>query len=152
MPSQTAAQARAHLAERQVDLVVHHEHALQRQLQRAARRTHGAPSVVHERLRAEHRNPRAAGTLPLAGACACVWRDGRCLRRRHATFGQATAEAVLGPTQVPALDQRLRNHETDVVASARVLAAGITQSDDQPVDLGAKHHLIVREPDRRGGR
>ena len=39
VPGQPAAQARAHLAERQVDLVVHDEHALQRQL--AARRAPG---------------------------------------------------------------------------------------------------------------
>ena len=55
-----AAEAAANLAERQVDLVVDDDRALERHLQRAARRAGGGARLVHVGLRAEHRDPRAS--------------------------------------------------------------------------------------------
>jgi hypothetical protein len=67
-------------------------------------------------------------------ACAkrCAW-----WRSAHAPFGDAPAEAVLGLSKAPALDQRVSYKEADVVARAGVLATRVAQSDDQPVDRTA---------------
>ena len=107
-----AAEARAHLAERQVDLVVHDQHPLQRQLERAARRADRAAGVVHVGLRAQHRHARrrARATEPRRAR-----RDGgrtrpSAMRPRKRSFARpssqrsASASATMKPTlwRVPA--------------------------------------------------
>jgi hypothetical protein len=52
-------------------------------------------------------------------------------------LGEEPAEALLGPSEPPALDERLRDLEADVVSRVQVLATGISQSHDQPVDRAA---------------
>ena len=75
----------------QVDLVVDDEDAVEIELVGPARRADRAPRVVHERLRLEHRHPRAA--------------------RAGAALGQLTRELLLRLRQVPALDQRVGDAE-----------------------------------------
>jgi hypothetical protein len=119
---EAAADTRANLAERQVDLVVHDEHALERQSVGAARRTDRATGLVHVGLRLEQRDARTPG----AGA----------------SFTQASAVAIARTSGVPAHGQPLDHREADVVARSLVLAPGITQPDDEPIYDGA----AAREP------
>ena len=128
---QAAAETRAQLAEGQVDLVVHDEHALEWQAVGAARGSDGAAGLVHVGLRQQHRDAHWIGSPPA-----------------RAALGEQRAEARAHAWQPPALAERFGDHEADVVRRARVLAAGIAESYDQPVDLRPKHHLIVREPRR----
>ena len=58
---QPAAEPHADLAERQVDLVVQDEHAVEVELERAARGAGRAARLVHVRLRLQQRDARAAG-------------------------------------------------------------------------------------------
>src|ERR1019366_2605330 len=51
-----------------------------------------------------------------------------------ATLCDPAAKALLPTAQLPAIDQRLGDHEAHVVARARMLAPGVAQSNDQPVD------------------
>ena len=108
-------------AEGQIDLVVDHEHALERQLQRAAGRTDRAPGVVHVGLRAQHRDRRraaAVGPAAPAGAPGAAAREsGPC--RAGSSQRSASSSATM---------------EADVVARPGVLAAGVAEPDDQPVD------------------
>ena len=104
----------ADVAERQVDLVVHDEHPLERQLVGAARRADRAAGVVHVRLRQQHRDARAAG----AGAA----------------LGQQAGELRLRARQVPARGEPVGDLEADVVRRAGVLRAGVAEADDEPVD------------------
>ncbi len=85
-----------------------------------------APGVVHVGLRAQQRHARRARRrarrrsptrAPLGDACRG---SGPCAR----ASSQRSASC-------------LGDHEADVVARAGVLAAGIAQSDDQPVDRSA---------------
>ena len=71
-PPWPAAQLAAHGAERQVELVVHHQHPLGRRVQRAGRRAHRVARRVHEGLRDQQRDGpgRAAG---LGEAPAVAW-------------------------------------------------------------------------------
>ena len=124
MTGQAAADARAHLAERQVDLVVHDQHALQRQLQRAARRADRAAGLVHVGLRAQHGHARSPRAVPPAASPAPA----------GAPLDVAPAEAVPGLAELPARDERLGDREADVVPGARVLGARVAEPDDQPVD------------------
>src|SRR5829696_6478216 len=111
----------ADVAERQVDLVVDHEHAVEVELVRAARRTDRAPGVVHVRLRLEHRDARTA--------------------RPGAPLAQLAGELLARLRQVPARDQRVRDLEADVVRRRGVAAAGVPEADDQPVDRGRREEL-----------
>ena len=124
---EAAADARAHLAERQVDLVVDDQHPLERHLQRPARRADRAAGVVHVGLRAQHRDARRAAAGPAAATGG-------------APLGEAPAEAILRALELPALGQLLGDHEADVVPRARVLAAGVAEPDDQPVDRLRHRH------------
>src|ERR687893_3128139 len=111
---QAAAEAGADVAEREVDLVVDHDHAIEVELERAARRTDGAPGLVHVGLRLQHRDARAA--------------------RAGAALGQLTGELLLRLGQVPAPDQPLGDLEADVVRALGVARPRVSQPDDQPVD------------------
>jgi hypothetical protein len=55
----------------------------------------------------------------------------------RARLGDPSEEAVLGSCELPALDERLGDHEADVVTRAGMLAPGISEPDDQPVDRPA---------------
>src|SRR5262249_48489003 len=55
---QPASDPGSHLPKRQVDLVVHHHHPLERQLECSPRRTYRPPSLVHVGLGTQHRDPR----------------------------------------------------------------------------------------------
>ncbi len=133
---EATAEAGAHLAEGQVDLVVNHEHPLERQLERS--RAPGPPSDRRRSCRsADTAPPHAAGAGRAGLGAPAV---------RARPFGDAPAEAVLRASKPPALDERLGDHEADVVPGARVLAAGVAQPDDQPVDGSAT------PPDERGRR
>ena len=92
---QAAAEPRADVAERQVDLVVDHEHAIERQLQRAARRADGLAGVVHEGLRLQDRDPRPRRG-PLAPVVVAARRISpwACGRSQRAT-GSATRKPML---------------------------------------------------------
>ena len=116
-----AALLEADVAERQVDLVVQHEHAVEVELEGAARGADGAPGVVHERLRLEHRDARAAG----AGAA----------------LGQLGVELLLRLREVPAADQLVGDAEADVVRAVGVGRARVAEPDDQPVDRGGLEEL-----------
>src|SRR5829696_3929519 len=116
-----AAEPQADLAERQVDLVVDHEHAIEVELVGAARRTDRAPGLVHVRLRLEHRDARTAGP--------------------GASLAQLAGELLARLRQVPARDQRVRDLEADVVRRRGVAAPGVPETDDQPVDRGGGEEL-----------
>jgi hypothetical protein len=108
---EAAAEAGLDLAERQVDLVMEDDDALERDLERAARRPGGATRFVHERLRQQDRHPRAAGPDP--------------------AFGDLAAELPLRLRQVPATEQLGADLEADVVAGPGVLSTGVAEADDQ---------------------
>ena len=121
MAREPAAQAHADVAEREVDLVVDHEHAVEAELERAARGADGAAGLVHVGLRLEHRDARAA--------------------RAGAALGQLAGELLLRLRQVPALDQRVGDLEADVVRRAVVAAARVAEPDDEPVDRSGGEEL-----------
>ena len=108
-----AAEPHADVAERKVDLVVQHEHAVEAELEGAAGRADGAARLVHVGLRLEHGHARAA--------------------RAGAALGQLAGELLARLRQVPARDQRVGDLEADVVRRAVVAAAGVPQPDDEPV-------------------
>jgi hypothetical protein len=78
------------------------------------RRSGGATGLVHERLRLEDRDARAAHS--------------------GAALGQLAGELAPGLGQLPALDQGVRDAEADVVRRVGVAGPGIAEPDDQPVD------------------
>ena len=104
----------ADLAERQVDLVVQHEHAVEVELERAARRAGGAAGLVHVRLRLQQRDARAA--------------------RAGAALGQLAGELLLGAREIPAARELVGDLEADVVRRLGVAGPGVAEPDDQPVD------------------
>ncbi len=114
VPGQAAAEPRADIAERQVDFVVHHHDAVEVDAQGTARRSRGTAGVVHEGLRHQHAHARAAG--------------------EGAPVGEQARILLLGPAELPALDQLLGDFEADVVAGAGVAVARIAEPYDQPVD------------------
>ena len=124
---QPAADAAADVAERQVDLVVEDEHAVEVEVQRAARGAGRAAGLVHVGLRPEHRDARAAG----AGAA----------------LGEQAGVALLGLGQLPAAGELVGDLEADVVRRARVAVARVAEPDDQPVDRGLRRR--TRRPSRR---
>ncbi len=118
-------EARAYLAEGQVDLVMHDHNMVKWHFERSPCRTDGASDLVHKGLRPEHRHPRAWGSAGSGGiavpGCHC------------ATFGDAATKTLFGAPDGPALGKPVGDHEADVMASLCVLATGIAQPDDQPV-------------------
>jgi hypothetical protein len=103
---------------------VYDQHPVERKLEGAARGADRAAGVVVEGLGAQQGDLgalRALGQRP----------------QRRAPFREVRLEAVLAPLQLPALGQALQRSEADVVPAARVLGAGIAESDDQPVDRSA---------------
>ena len=104
----------ADVAERQVDLVVQHEHAVEVELERAAGGPGGAARLVHERLRLEQRDARAARAV-------------RPSKSSASNFFFALA-------QVPAASELVGDLEADVVRRLRVAGPGVAEPDDQPVD------------------
>ena len=58
-------------------------------------------------------------------------------RRRQAAFDDPPAEALSPLSKPPALDELLGCHEADVVPRPGMLAAGIAEPYDQPVDRPA---------------
>ena len=122
-----AAEARADLAERQVDLVVH-----------TSTRSSGRPSARRAPARPSGR-PRSC-TSAAAGpprAAAADVRDTALGDQRRRTSARA-------PT-APSASQRVRDLEADVVRRAGVLGARVAEPDDQPVDgRGACPRLIGR--------
>ena len=123
MTRQPPTQAGTDLAERDVDLVVHDHHPIERDLQRAPRRADGAAGVVHVCLRPQHRHARGGS---------------RRSSRSRPTFGDAPAKALFWTPQPPALGKDVGDHEPDVVTGVRVLASGVAQPDDQPVAARAR--------------
>src|SRR5215217_2415771 len=111
---QAAAQTHPDVAERQVDLVVDDDDAVEVELVGAAGGADGAAGLVHVGLRAQDGDARAAG----AGA----------------PLAQLTGELLLGLGQVPAPSERLGDLEADVVRALGVRRARVAQPDDQPVD------------------
>src|SRR5205085_8667258 len=110
---QPAAEARAHLAEREVDLVVHHEHVVEVDTERTASGGRRAAGVVHEGLREEHADARPA-------------RAGPAIREQARVL-------LLRARELPAPRHLVRHLEADVVARARVALARVPEPDDQPV-------------------
>ena len=94
MAGQAPADARADLAERQVDLVVEDQHAVEVELVAAARRAGGAPRLVHEGLRQQDGHARAAGPRPALGELAREL----LLRLARAPSGRAAPRATRKPT------------------------------------------------------
>src|SRR4051794_37656580 len=127
---QPAAQARLHVAERQVDLVVDHDDAVERHPERAARRTRGATGLVHVGLWHQDADARSAGHRP--------------------TVREEPGELLLRARHVPALGQAVRNLEADVVARARVAVAGVPEPHYQPVDAAARR-LAAKEAQEPSG-
>src|SRR4029077_13440935 len=101
--SEAAAEPALHLAEGQVDLVVQDDHAVQRRLERPARRPDAVAGGVHVGLRQQDRHAGPAGA--------------------RAPFGDQTTELPLGARQLPAAGELLTDLEADVVATAGVLPA-----------------------------
>ena len=117
MSGQAAPDTDANLAEGDVDLVVHDKHALEWDPECAACRADRAAGVVHVRLRKQQRHARA----PRSGAA----------------LGEQPGVLGLERGQTPAVGVLLSDREADVVSRVRVLAAGVSQPDDQPVDCSA---------------
>ena len=109
-----AAEPRADVAERQVDLVVDGQHVVEVDLERAARRAGAAPGLVHEGLRQQHRDARPAGPGAALGEQAVELLARRCPGPSARSARSATCEA-------------------DVVRRALVARAGVAEPDDQPV-------------------
>ena len=102
---QAAAEADADLTEGQVDLVVEDDDAVERHLERAARRAGRVARAVHVRLRQEDRHPRAAGAGP--------------------PFGQQAAELRLRLGRSQRRDELGADLEADVVAGRGVALPGL---------------------------
>ena len=116
---QAAAEPRADVAERQVDLVVEDEHAVEVELEGAARGADRAAGLVHVGLRPQHRDARAAG----AGAA----------------LGQLAGELLLGLRQLPAAGELLRDLEADVVRRPGVAGPGLpSPTTSQSTGVGAE--------------
>ena len=125
VPGEAAADARSHVAEREVDLVMYDEHPVELEPVRAARGSDGAAGVVHERERFEQRD-----ALP---------------EIIDSPLPQAPTEALLRRLlEPPVARERLDDQEADVVARPLVLAPRVTEADEQPVDGAA-----AREPQDR---
>ena len=90
---EAAAEARADVAEGQVDLVVEDEHAVEVELERAARGADGAAGLVHVGLRQQHGDARAAGAGAALGQLA-----GELLLRLRQVPARASASATSKPT------------------------------------------------------
>src|SRR5688572_7501594 len=117
VPGQAASEPRLDGAEWEVDLVVDREHAVEVDAERAARRPDGAAGLVHVRLRDEDPHARPAGAGAPVRVQPCV--------------------LLLRAREPPPAGELVRHLEADVVAGARVAVAGVTEPDDQPVDLPA---------------
>ena len=114
MAGEAAAEAGAHLAERQVDLVVDDEHALERHAQRAARRADAAAGVVHVGQRLEQRDARAAGP--------------------GAALAQPSAVALARALEAPAPASSSATAKPMLCRVPVVLATRVAEPDDEPVD------------------
>ena len=116
-----AGQAAAHLdadvAERQVDLVVDDEDAVEVEL--VATRARGRPSGPESFMNVCGLSTATRG--PPGPVRPSV---------------SSPANFFFGFGQVPALDQRVGDAEADVVRGVRVAGPGIAEPDDQPVDRG----------------
>ena len=70
-------------------------------------------------------------------------------RQPRASFGDPSFEALLRAAQTPTLGKCVGDSEADVVRRTGVLAAGIAEPDDQPVDgpatatEGASQELLL---------
>ena len=117
MTGQAAAEARLHPAERQVDLVVHGHHPVERDPELTARGPGGPAGVVHVGLGQQHAHARAADARAAVRVEAAVLR--------------------LGLRQPPALGGLGGHLEADVVAGAGVAVARVAQPHYEPVDLAA---------------
>src|SRR5205823_665963 len=97
--------------ELQIDLIVERNDHLERHLERPSRWARRCAGFVHEGLGQEHGNPRAA------------WAS--------ATLRDQPSKARLCPRQLPPSRELRRDLEADVVASPRVAALQISESDYQ---------------------
>src|SRR5215216_3971439 len=111
---QAATEPGADVAEREVDLVVDDEQAVEAELERAARGADRAAGLVHVGLRAQDCHAPAAGT--------------------GAALAQLTREFLLGLRELPAAGELLRDLEADVVRALGVARARVAEPDDEPVD------------------
>ena len=111
MPGEPAAHLQLEPAELEVALVVHDEHLAGLELVEARRAADGAARLVHERLRLEQRDLVAV----------------------EPDLRELAGELRLPRAAVPA--RELVEHEVpDVVAVARVFAAGIAEADDEQIE------------------
>ena len=90
------------------------EHAVELEVQRAARRAGRVAGLVHEGLGRQHGDARAAGP--------------------GAAVGEEPGVLLLGARQLPAARELLGHREADVVRRARVALARVAEPDDEPVD------------------
>src|SRR5215210_475465 len=127
MAGQAAAEADADVAEGEVDLVVDDEHALELDAVAAARGADRATGVVHEGLRLEDRDARAAGP--------------------GAALGQLGVELLLRLRELPAPQQLVGDAKAHVVRGVRVARPGVAEPDDQPVDGGGAEELQLSSPE-----
>ena len=97
-------------ARRQVQLVMHHDDAVDRRLEEVAQRRSGATRVVHVR-------PRLGEHCPLAGEPGL-------------DHFAASLVALELPTDPPGKD--VEHHEADVVPVAGVLRAWVAQAEHEP--------------------
>src|SRR3954453_3219789 len=108
---QAAAELNAHGTERQVDLVVHRDHAVELEPVGPARRAGRAPGLVHVGLRAQDRDARPTRPGP--------------------PLAQLPGELALRARELPALGQRLGDAEADVVRRVGVSGPGVAEPDDK---------------------
>ena len=131
MARQAAAEPDADLAERQVDLVVQDEHVVELELVGATRGAGGTAGLVHERLRLQQRDARAA--------------------RSGAALGQLAGELLLGLGQIPAARQLVGDLEARVVRRLGVAGARIPEPDYKPVDRSRSEELQDASPEIGSG-
>src|SRR5439155_20074062 len=126
---QAAAEPRLHAAEGEVHLVVDHDDPVERHAESAACRPRRASRVVHESLREQH----ADAGPPRAGPAVGV--EARVLRLRA--------------REIPARGQEVGHLESDVVTRPLVLAGGVSEPEEQPIDAAAALALVAAPEESR---
>jgi hypothetical protein len=110
---EAAAELAAHLAKGEIDLVVEHDHVIERYAESAAGRAGRRPRLVHEGLGKKDRDPGAA--------------------RPHPPLADQAAEALAGAGKLPAAAELVRDLKADVVPGPGVAGPGIAEPDHEHI-------------------